>query len=97
MAASLTSFDPTIEYQMIPNPNPEHTTSKISVRRVPVEDAPIGIDIYDGVGRLVKSQQLGSLAMNSVFELQTSELSSGIYVVVLSNGGSSQAQRLIIE
>jgi hypothetical protein len=97
MAASLTSFDPTIEYQMIPNPNPGHTTSKISVRRVPVEDAPIGIDIYDGVGRLVKSQQLGSLAMNSVFELQTSELSSGIYVVVLSNGGSSQAQRLIIE
>ncbi|MBI1267925.1 MAG: T9SS type A sorting domain-containing protein [Cryomorphaceae bacterium] len=97
IAASLTSFDPTIEYQISPNPVLVHVNSRITVRRVPVEDAPIGIDIYDGVGRLVKSQQVGSISMNAVFELETSDLSSGMYVVVLSNGGSTQAQRLIIE
>lgn len=97
MAASLTSFDPTIEYEITPNPVLIHANSRISVRRVPVEDAPIGVDIYDGVGRLVKTQQLGSIAVNSVFDLDIAQLSSGIYFVALTNGGVTKVERLVIE
>jgi hypothetical protein len=55
------------------------------------------ITIVDAAGRIVKRQQLQAISGTNSFEMNVSELSSGLYSVLLESEGVQDIQRLIVE
>jgi hypothetical protein len=95
--SSLTGFDPSVEFIMMPNPHTGKGSLRINVKELAVEQVATTLEMYDALGRLVTSGSIGSLTKNAMVDVALPELESGIYFVRLTNGGYSSTERLVVE
>jgi hypothetical protein len=81
------------QWNMYPNPATDRLNISLSV----AQDMDYIITIVDAAGRIVMRQQLQAISGTNSFEMNVSELSSGLYSVLLESEGVQDIQRLIVE
>lgn len=79
-------------YTNYPNPANNSTTLSFSTPTV----GEVTISIYDAVGRIVRNINLTSKAGLNMFELNTSDFTSGVYMYNVSFNGKSVTKRMIV-
>jgi hypothetical protein len=79
-------------FVMYPNPASENVMLRFNSSKT----VDLSINIYDALGQVVYNQNLGSVNGDYSVSVPTADFSSGLYSVELSDGYSSQTQKLII-
>jgi hypothetical protein len=84
------------ETALYPNPNSGELVN-LNINNIPSDVERITVDIYNGVGALVVSQQIAVSGVNMQSTMSLNELAGGIYTVNINVGNEVRTERLIIQ
>jgi len=82
-----------VSFKMYPNPSSSNTTISLNL----VSEAKVEMRLTDLSGKVMVAKNYGSLVGSWSENLNTSTLSTGIYLVELSISGTKVTKRLVIE
>ncbi len=81
----------TLGMDLFPNP----ATDRINVRFASDEGTSVGIELFDGTGRLVSQGSVAAADGVNIVPIDVNALPEGIYMVRVSNGAETLAERFV--